>query len=365
MKAFVTGGTGFIGSHVVKKLVARGHDVNGLARSTESADELRRIGVTPVDGTILDKESMREGMRGADVVFHIAGWYKLGAYDQAKGREINVTGTQNTLELAYELGVPRIIYTSSLVVFGDTHGQIVNEGYLMPPEQEFLNQYDHTKWEAHYQIVQPLIKSGAPIVIVMPGAVYGPGDESLVGSLMKWFFNYPMPIFPTKDMALTFVHVEDIAEGHLLAAERGAPGESYVLSGPALYLPELVKLWARITNRPEPLVYLPSWVMKPLAPVAALLELILPAWPDLLSRDAIAILDATYIASSAKAEKNLGWKTRDLEIGMRETFDWIGMTSQPFALTQGQRSQISISVIGAALGLLLVWMLIHRRKDQS
>jgi len=248
MKAFVTGGTGFIGRHVVHKLIARGYDVYGLARTESSATILQEIGARPVMGNILEKESMVEGMRDSDVVFHIAGWYKLGPYDKVRGEQINVNGTQNTLGLAFELDVPKIIYTSTVGVFGDTHGRMVDEKYQMPADQKFLNQYDRTKWKAHYEVAHPLIESGAPIIIVMPGGIYGPGDESLIAEVMKLFYQYPMPIFPMKDLALTFAHVEDIAEGHILAAERGRVGESYVLAGPVMDVPDLVKLWA--TQRP-------------------------------------------------------------------------------------------------------------------
>src|SRR5690554_4242056 len=208
MKAFVTGGSGFIGRHLVRKLVERGYDVVALARSPESAQLLTALGARVAQGDISDESSMREPMRGADVVFHVAGWYKIGADDWMKAETINVGGTRKVLRLAHELGVPRIIYASTVAVFGDTGGRLVDENYRS--NGPFLSEYDRTKWLAHYKVAEPLIEQGAPITIVMPGGVYGPGDHSMIGELMRQFYN-GMPAVLGPETTLTYAHVEDIA----------------------------------------------------------------------------------------------------------------------------------------------------------
>jgi nucleoside-diphosphate-sugar epimerase len=361
MKAFVTGGTGFIGRYLVRALVNRGYEVCALARSENGMDLLQSFGALPVAGDINTIDSMREGMQGSDVVFHVAGWYKLGARDWKEAEKINVEGTRNVLNLAFELGIPRIVYTSTVGVFGDTHGRLVDETYVMPPEQEFLTEYDRTKWLAHYQVALPLIMKGAPVIIVMPGLVYGPGDHSLVAEMMRWFYRGWFPIFPAPQLTLTYAHVEDIVEGHILAAEKGNPGESYILTGPVYSMGEMAKLWHRLTGRREPLFSIPAVFLKPFTPVMELAGRIIPL-PELLSRDSLAILDATYMANSAKARMELGWRTRTVEEGMRETMAWIAETEKPSAPSYREQKK-AIAALSLALGVtLLVTWLLNRRK---
>src|SRR5438046_5470372 len=129
MKYFVTGATGFVGSHVARQLVDAGHQVVAVVRDPEKAGELAALGVELHKGDVTDKESMRAPMQGVDGVFHIAGWYKIGSRDKSDGERVNVQGTRNVLELMKELGVPKGVYTSSLVVNSDTPGQTMDETY--------------------------------------------------------------------------------------------------------------------------------------------------------------------------------------------------------------------------------------------
>src|SRR5579884_4023999 len=115
-------------------------------------------------------------MAGADGVFHIAGWYKIGTRDKSEGERINVLGTRNVLEVMRELGIPKGVYTSTLAVFSDTRGRLVDETYQYTGKH--LSEYDRTKWVAHYEVAEPMIARGLPLVIVQPGLVYGPGDTS-------------------------------------------------------------------------------------------------------------------------------------------------------------------------------------------
>ena len=323
MKAFVTGGTGFIGGHVVRKLVDRGYEVCALARSDSGAAKLETVGAHAVRGDIADVASIREGMQGSEVVFHIAAWYRIGARDQAKAEAINVDGARNVLSLAHELGVPKIVYTSTVAVFGDTKGRLADESFYQAGP--FLTEYDRTKWLAHYKVALPLIEKGVPIIIVMPGGVYGPGDHSLIGEMMRSFYQGLFPIIPGPETTLTYTHVEDIAEGHILAAEKGKIGESYILAGPAMRLNEITNLWSEITGKRAPATHLPARFLRPIAPLVGALSTILPL-PPLFSQDATAILGARYMARADKAQAELGWQPRSLKSGMTETFDWIAQT---------------------------------------
>lgn len=361
MKAFVTGGSGFIGQQVVKKLIKRGYDVHALARSPESTAVLQTLGCTIVPGDITDVASMREGMTGSDIVFHIAAWYKIGNVDWVKAETINVGGTRKVLRLAYELGIPKIIYTSTIAVFGDTQGQLVDETYFKGGP--FLTEYDRTKWLAHYKVAIPLIEKGAPITIVMPGGVYGPGDTSTIAQLMRQFYR-GLPVLTGPETTLTYAHVADIAEGHLLAAEKGKPGESYILAGPAIPLGEMIDFWGHLTGKSAPLLRVPSNLVRPFAPLVGTVSNTLPL-PEMYSKDSVNILGATYIARADKARAELGWTTRPLQTGMLETFAWIKETEEinkDQVPEKDMEKQLAGLAIIAAAALLIIWLWGRRRK---
>lgn len=357
MKAFVTGGTGFIGGHVIRKLIARGDEVHALARSEHSAAALREMGATVFMGDVTDSASLRPAMEGCDVVFHMAAWYKIGAQDWAQAEAINVGGTRRVLRLAHELDIPKIVYTSTVAVFGDTQGQLVDETYYK--EGPFLTEYDRTKWLAHYKVALPLIEKGAPIVIVMPGAVYGPGDTSFVAQMMRLFYR-GLPVLPGSDLTVTYAHVEDIAEGHLLAADKGKAGESYILTGPAIPLNEMVDFWAHLIGRKPPSVRLAGRPLRKFAPVMGAVGSMVPL-PELFSEEAVASLGASYMARSDKARTELGWTTRPLQTGLLETFDWIARTEQEDAPRQQEKKWAGYALLAAA-ALFLLWYLGNRKK---
>ena len=359
MKAFVTGGSGFIGQRVVRKLVARGYDVYALARSKRSQEIVESLGATAVPGDITDTASMREAMKGSDVVFHIAAWYKLGSPDWPQAEAINVGGTRKVLRLAHELGVPKIVYTSTIAVFGDTKGQLVDETYYS--EGPFLSEYDRTKWLAHYKVALPMIEKGAPIMIVMPGGVYGPGDTSIIAEMMRLFYR-GMPILPGPETTLTYAHVEDVAEGHLLALEKGKIGESYILAGPAIPLGEMFDFWAHLTGRRGAVIHVPARLIRPFAPVMGFLHNSLPL-PASFSEEAIRSLGATYIARSDKARAQLGWQTRPLQTGMMETFEWIAQTEKERAAS-GRPAELQLASLALATAVFLsAWWFFGRRRQ--
>jgi nucleoside-diphosphate-sugar epimerase len=361
MKAFVTGGTGFLGSRLIPELLQRGYQVHALVRSDRAATAFEASGVYPVRGDILDVDSMRDEMRKSDVVFHLAGWYKIGARDQSQAKIINVDGTRNVLELADRLGVPKIIYVSTVGVFGDTHGRLVDENYVMPPYQEFVTEYDRTKWMAHYEVALPLIRQGAPVIIAIPGAVYGPGDPSVIGSLMRLYYAGLMPVVPGPELLLTYAHVDDIAAGLVLAAEKGEAGEKYILAGPALPLNQMMNLWAYILKRKPPRIQVPARYLRPLIPLVEKLNSFI-SLPEIISSDTLRILEVSYAARSDKAKRELGWEPRPLEDGMRRTFDSISRSSRTYplvSLDQRERAGVALAI---AIALLSIWL---RRKRRN
>lgn len=365
-KAFITGGSGFIGQRVIRKLVARGYDVYALARSERSGTAVSALGAHIVYGDITDAESMRESMTGMDVVFHLAAWYQLGG-DASLAEEINVAGTRKVLRLAHELGVPRIIYVSTVAVFGDTQGELVDETYYQ--DGPFLTEYDRTKWLAHYKVALPLIEKGAPITIVMPGGVYGPEDTSIIGDMMRLFYR-GLPLTLGADTTITYAHVDDVAEGIILSAEEGSIGESYVLAGPAVSLGEMMSFWAYLLDRREPFVKVPSAVLRPSASLLHVAENVI-SLPALFSAETTRTLGATYMARADKARQKLGWETRPLQQGMRETFDWIAQTenhpTRDINKAEKEDSKTIIALQPYQLimlvgSFLLLWWLRSRRK---
>ena len=351
MKAFVTGGTGFIGRSLIRQLVERGFQVQALARSQSGAETLRALGAKIVPGDITDRESMRAAMRGSDVVFHLAAIYDYAPDALAQCEAVNVEGTRNVLGLAHELGVPRIVYTSSLAVFGDTHGELPDETYYS--EGPFLTEYDRTKWVAHYEVAEGFIQQGAPIIIVMPGAVYGPGDTSWLADAMRLFHRGLLPVVPGPETVLTYAYVDDVAEGHLLAAEKGRFGESYILAGPAVPLGEMVDFWALLTGKRPPAARVPARFVSRLAPVAGRIQPAL-SLPEMLGGDIVRMLGASYAGRADKARAELGWRPRPLQTGMLETFEWIAATEPADA---GQREKrAGMAILLAAAVLFLLWL---------
>ena len=318
MRYFLTGGSGFIGGRVAALLRRDGHEVVALVRDPARAEGLRQLGAVLAVGDITDRESMRAPMAGVDGVFHVAGWYKVGVRDKRPAVPINVEGTRNVLTLMGELGVPKGVYTSTLAVFSDTHGRLVDETYRY--DGPHLSEYDRTKWLAHYQVAEPLMRQGLPLVIVMPGVVYGPGDTSSLGDSLRLMLRRRLPVVP-RGTRLTWAHVDDVARGHILAMERGRPGETYIIAGPDHALADVFATAARIAGVPAPRALLTPGVMRALSRLMAVVERVVPVPAEAAAESLRSAAGVTYIASNAKARRELGYAPRPLEQGLR---DWLG-----------------------------------------
>jgi nucleoside-diphosphate-sugar epimerase len=316
MKYFVTGATGFVGGRVARRLVDGGHEVVAVVRSPDKAQNLAALGVTLAQGDVTNKESMRAPMTGVDGVFHIAGWYKIGVKDKRDGERINVQGTRNVLELMRELGVPKGVYTSTLAVFSDTHGRLIDEAYRY--NGPHLSEYDRTKWVAHYEVADPMIAAGLPLVIVQPGLIYGPGDTSTVRTTLIQYLQRKLPVIPART-AFCWAHVDDIARGHIIAMERGRVGESYIIAGSTHTLVDALKVAQGITGVPGPRIQIPPAGMKVMAGLMSIIERVVPV-PDNYSAEYLRVnAGTTYIGDNAKARRELGYDPRPLNDGLAET----------------------------------------------
>jgi nucleoside-diphosphate-sugar epimerase len=259
---------------------------------------------------------MREPMTGVDGVFHVAAWYKVGAKDKTMADRINVGGTRNVLELMKELRIPKGVYTSTLAVFSDTHGKVVNESYRY--DGPHLTEYDRTKWAAHYEVALPMMREGLPLVIVQPGVVYGPGDTSSVRTTLIDYLRRRLPMVPQKT-AYCWGYVDDTARGHILAMDKGKPGESYIIAGPPHTFIEALAIAERITGVPAPRLHPSPGMMKLSAALMGAIGAMVPL-PELLTAEMLRTIGgATYLGSNAKAQRELGFTVRPLEEGLRET----------------------------------------------
>jgi dihydroflavonol-4-reductase len=359
MKAFITGGSGFIGRHIVRQLVDRGYEVVALVRSPEAAASLLPMGVHLVRGDVTDTNSMREAMRGSDIVFHVAGHVETGDPDPGIMEKVNVGGTRKVLNLAQELRIPRIVFSSTISVFGDTRGELVDESYR--GEKPASTEHARTKWLAHYQIAEPLMQEGVPIIIVMPGGVYGPGGKGLIADMMRMFYRR-YPIVAGADTVFTFAHVADIAKGHILAAEKGQVGETYILSGPAVPLSDMLDFWTYLTGIKAPKVRVPAIIAHRATPLFKLLRRVTGLQSAFSSEGALTA-GSTFMARSDKARKELGWETMPLQRGMLETLNWIAADEfQRHDQVRRREKQLgALSFLSAGI-LMVVWLTSRRRK---
>ncbi len=306
MRCFLTGGTGFLGGRIARLLAAEGHEVVALVRNPARAASLAATGARLHPGDLDDPGALAAGMRGCDAVLHVAGWYRVGVCDGREAQAINVDGTRHVLTAMRDLGIPRGVYTSTLTVHSDTHGELVTEDHVFAGRH--LSVYDASKADAH-ALAAEFCAAGLPLVIVQPGAVYGPGDASELHATLLAVLRSRLPLLPRRT-AFCWAHVDDVAQGHLLALGRGQPGQSYHLAGPVVGMAEAMIRAAQIAGVAPPRV-VPPELLRAAVPFLAVLDKLLPLPPAYTAESVRVAAGTTYLGSPAKAERELGWRARD------------------------------------------------------
>jgi dihydroflavonol-4-reductase len=308
MKVFVTGATGFVTGTVTMNLLARGDHVRALVRDAARGRTLERAGATAVAGDLSDAGALRRGMEGVDAVVHGAAIYEVGiaALRRPAMYETNVLGTQRVLEAALTAGVRRVVYVSTCAIFGNTRGAIVDETYTR--SGPYTSYYEETKVRAH-EIALGLAARGLSVSIAQPGGVYGPGDSSALGGLMRSFTLGRLPFVPFADTGLNFVHVDDVARGIVLVLDRGEAGRSYVLGGEVARVGDAFAALARVTGRGMPRLRLPYALLQ-------LGALVRPGLREVVTSSK----DVTFWATDARAKSELGYTSRLLEPGLRDAY---------------------------------------------
>ncbi len=278
MRCFVTGASGFVGSNLVHALNRQGHSVKGLLRQGSDRRGLAGAEFKPVHAELLDRAALAKAMKGCDWCFHVAASYHLWLPDYASMYAANVEGTRNVLLAAKDAGCKRIVYTSTvgcLALPQEEDGEVraVDESETAPATQVASNPYKHSKWLAE-EIARGLAREGCPIVIVNPSAPVGPRDvkPTPTGKVILDFMNRAMPAY--LDTGLNWVHVRDVAEGHILAASKGRIGERYILGHAEgnWTLKQALEALSEITGLPAPRFKAPytlAWTAAVVGEVAA------------------------------------------------------------------------------------------------
>jgi dihydroflavonol-4-reductase len=316
----ITGGAGFIGSRVTRRLYERGDEVVAIVRDPATADTLRDLGVRLVAGDLGDVAGIRAVVAGAGAVIHAAGSYRVGipASERPAMHDANVAATERVLDAAIAEGVGRIVYLSTVNVFGDTKGIARDETFQRDPADGFVSYYDETKYLAHLA-AEKRIAAGAPIVIVLPGTTYGPGDHSTAGAQLKAAFEGTARYLTQTNLGITPTHVDDVATGIVAALDRGRLGQAYVMCGENMRLGEAMAIAAKAGGRRLPRLVIPNGVLRMTARIIPGGGALLGVAPNL--REIVSASDGvTYWGNHAKATAELGFAPRDLATGARDAF---------------------------------------------
>ena len=320
-KVLVTGASGFVGSAVAAKLVERGFSVRALVRATSPRSHLAGLDLDYVQGDLRDAETIRPAMAGVRYLFHVAADYRLWARDRNEIVINNVTGTRVMMEEALHAGVERIVYTSSVATLAvQRDGTSVDE--TVPLEElKAIGAYKRSKVAAERLVERMIAQQGLPAVIVNPSTPIGPRDvkPTPTGRIIVEAALGRIPAFV--DTGLNLVHVDDVAQGHLAALDRGKIGERYILGGQNVQLSEMLTVIANLIGRRPPRVRLPRSAIVPLALAAETVARFTGREP-FVTMDALRMSRYRMFFTAAKAERDLGFTARPFTDALTDAIRW-------------------------------------------
>jgi dihydroflavonol-4-reductase len=321
MTTLVTGATGFVGSHVARQLVGAGHRVRVLVRPNRNSSLLDGLPVERAEGDLRDPISLDRAMKGVRQLFHVAADYRLWTRDPNELYQSNVEGTRRLFEIAGNAGVGRVVYTSTVatVVVPQHGGALPNEETHATLDQ-MIGHYKRSKFLAELEAMKAAA-AGLPVVIVNPTTPVGPGDwkPTPTGRIILDFLNGKMPAYV--DTGLNVAPVEDVAAGHLLAAEKGRIGERYILGARNMTLKEILDALSFITGRPAPRVRLPHIVALLAAYSDQLISRIVGRDPQ-IPLEGVKMARHRMFVQSDKAERELGYKPGSVEPALARAVNW-------------------------------------------
>src|SRR3954469_1347911 len=321
MKAFITGATGFVGSHVARALAAQGAELRLLIRATSRLDNIADLRAETSLGDLRNPESLKKAMAGCDFVFHDAADYRLWVRDPEQMYLSNVEGTRAIIQAARESGVRRVIYTSSVATMGFTR-----EGHTAGEDspvslKDMVGHYKRSKFMAD-QIALEAGKNGANVVVVNPTTPIGEYDikPTPTGRIVVDFLKRKFPAYV--DTGLNLADVKEVARGHLLAMEKARPGERYILGGENLTLKQILDRLAAFTGLPSPTMKVPHSLALGFAAFDQFFTGFVRHKEPRATIDAVKMGRKKMFASSAKAERELGYKVMPVEDALRRAIDW-------------------------------------------
>ena len=324
MTALVTGGTGFVGSAVVRSLLAAGQAVRALARPNSDRRNLAGLEVEIVEGDLLDSRSLARAIAGCDALYHVAADYRLWVPDPGPIYRINVEGSRDLLRTAGEAGIERMVYTSSVATLGLNRDGTPADETTPVALSDMIGHYKRSKFLAEQEVSRLVAEEGLPVVIVNPSTPIGPRDikPTPTGRMVVEAAAGRMPAFV--DTGLNVVHVDDVAQGHLQAFDRGTVGERYILGGDDMSLSQILADIAGLVGRKPPRVKIPHGAILPLAYGAE-------AWARLrgagakepfVTVDGIKMARKRMFFSSEKAKQQLGYHARPAREALADAVAW-------------------------------------------
>jgi dihydroflavonol-4-reductase len=320
-KILVTGGSGFVGSHLVRALLSRGEDVRCLVRESSRLDNLKDLPVEFAYGDLRDTDSLGKAMKGCKRLYHCAADYRLWAKDPSELYESNVNGTRNIMQAAFNAGVDRVIYTSTVGALGlNDDGTPASEETPVALE-DMIGHYKRSKFLAERE-VENFIAGGLPVVIVSPSTPVGELDikPTPTGKIIVDFLRGKM--FGFVDTGMNLIDVRDVAEGHILAAERGKPGEKYILGNRNLTLKEIFDLLAEITGLASPKMRVPNLVAETYARVENFWSIKIAKREPFAPLESVKMSQHKMWFDSTKAVRELGLPQHAIESALRRAVNW-------------------------------------------
>jgi dihydroflavonol-4-reductase len=321
VRVFITGATGFVGGHVARTYASEGASLRLLTRQTSRLDSLAGIDADTVVGDLREPEKLRSALTGCDALAHVAADYRLWVRDPDEMYAANVDGTRELLKIAREVGVQRVVYTSSVATMGfKSDGSIVNEETPVSLA-DMIGHYKRSKFLGEQEALQAA-QAGQHVMILNPTTPIGPGDAkpTPTGRIVVDFLNKKFPAYV--DTGLNLVDVDEVARMHVVALEKGTPGERYILGGENLTLKQILDRMSSITGVPSPTMKVPHAVAMAFAFFDENFTGRLRGKEPRATVEAVRMGQKTMFASSAKAERDLGFKVLPVYHALRSAIDW-------------------------------------------
>ena len=321
MRVFLTGATGFVGSHVAHAYVDAGAELRLLTRSSSNLASLEGIEADTVIGDLRQPETLRSALTGCHALVHVAADYRLWVPDPAEMYKANVDGTRELLRMAREVGIQRVVYTSSVATMGFTYTDTVVDETTPVAEADMIGHYKRSKWLAEQEAVAA-VRSGQNVMVLNPTTPIGPADRkpTPTGRIIVDFLNRKFPAYV--DTGLNLVDVAEIARMHVVALERGTPGARYILGGENLTLKQILDRMAAISGLPSPTMKVPHAVAMAFAFFDETITGKLRGREPRATVEAVRMGRKMMFASSAKAERELGFVVKPVDAALRSAMEW-------------------------------------------